>query len=158
MLYLFWMEASGCAELRSSLEDAGSSGFSSCRRGVGNRTADCAAMQSWTLAKVQGLKLQLAKLSCRRNQPRLVRKCVGSNRLKTHPSPGGRQSPRTSSPVHFFRLACRSLVPCLHTTHNNSFPSGTGRSLMHLSSARFGIWLSQLNAAILFRSFLGSGS
>ena len=66
--------------------------FRPAGEGAGNRTADCAAMQSRTLAKVQGLKLQLAKLSCRRNQNHvrfeMAYEVIDS---KPTPPPGGRQ-------------------------------------------------------------------
>jgi len=51
VLYLFWMGAPGCAESRSSpWKTREVVDFRPAGDGAGNRTADCAAMQSWTLA------------------------------------------------------------------------------------------------------------
>lgn len=79
--------------------------------------------------RYKGSKLQLAKLSLQEESTTSGSKCVGSNRLKTHPSPGGRQSPRTRRRSPLLRLACRSLVPFASTPRTiTPFPSSTRRS------------------------------
>jgi hypothetical protein len=126
MLSLFWMGAPGCAESRSSpWKTREVVDF----RPAGEVPATARLIVLQCRPRYKGSSSSLPKLSCRRNQTTSRSKCVGSNRLTPTPPPGWPPDvPRTKSQAPLLRLACRSLVPCLDTTHNNFFPPGTGRS------------------------------
>src|SRR5271170_1192528 len=115
------MGAPGCAESRlSPWKTREVVDFRPAGEGAGNRTADCAAMQVLDAGLgTRASSSSLPSLAAGGIKPRPRSKCVGSNRLKTHPLPLGvcrqKSSHQEPSPTSFLPSrvvhSCPALTP-----------------------------------------------